>query len=200
MTEHTYPEIDEAIKDFEIRATYIPFDVGTLDKKPADPNYHGKGRIYAEDLNKLQLRYTVEVFYKGRLIMTTPYSMGIGHIPKDSVPPEPHGWTNDKLAWITEVMKTGKAGKWNSSGFASVHVNAKPIEPEKRAVIWCLLMDGQEAINAAGFEDWAADYGYDTDSRKAEQTYRACLEIGLKLRAALGDTKMQELMLVYQDY
>ena len=49
-------------------------------------------------------------------------------------------------------------------------------------------------------EGWAADLGYDTDSRSAEQTYRACLEIGLKMRNGLGDAQLRALRGIYQDY
>lgn len=187
MTQRDYSDIEAAIADFEIVSTYIPFDVGTL---------YVKKIIKAEDLNKLQLRYTVVVSYRGRHVLTTPYSMGIGHIPEGSGPKGQRGWTNDKLAWITEVMKTGKAGRWSGS-FGQV--NTQPILPEKRDVIWSLIMDG-DAIDHAGFESWASDYGYDTDSRKAEETYRACVEIGLKMRATLGDEKLKALRDVYQDY
>jgi hypothetical protein len=37
------------------------------------------------------------------------------------------------------------------------------------------------------FEDWAADYGYDADSRKAEATYRAVVAQTKQLRALLLD-------------
>ncbi len=36
------------------------------------------------------------------------------------------------------------------------------------------------------FEDWASDYGYDTDSRKAEQLYQTCQQQSKKLRDFLG--------------
>jgi len=31
---------------------------------------------------------------------------------------------------------------------------------------------------SVSFEEWCADYGYDTDSRSAEATYRACRRLG----------------------
>lgn len=32
------------------------------------------------------------------------------------------------------------------------------------------------------FDEWCADYGYDTDSRNAERTYRACRKLGERFR------------------
>src|SRR5690606_30024160 len=39
----------------------------------------------------------------------------------------------------------------------------------------------------SSFEEWARDYGYDTDSRSAERTYKACLKNYDDLRGLLGD-------------
>src|SRR4051812_41804307 len=46
-------------------------------------------------------------------------------------------------------------------------------DPSARAVLESLFLDAAGYDNARGFEDWAADYGYDTDS-KAEALYRRC--------------------------
>jgi hypothetical protein len=47
----------------------------------------------------------------------------------------------------------------------------------------CLASD---AGCASTFEDWCAELGYDSDSRKAEQTYRLIREQSEKLAALLG--------------
>jgi hypothetical protein len=59
-------------------------------------------------------------------------------------------------------------------------------EPTAADVLDCLASDAASAENAAGFEDWAADFGYDTDSRKAERTYNARNTIATKLQSLLG--------------
>ena len=60
-------------------------------------------------------------------------------------------------------------------------------------------LSGAHTIIAVDLDDrkleWAKDFGYDTDSRKAETTYRACLEIALQLRNGIGEagfTRLQE--------
>ena len=40
-------------------------------------------------------------------------------------------------------------------------------------------------VDRQSFEDWCSEYGYDTDSRKAEATFRACREGGERL-ASIG--------------
>ncbi len=47
--------------------------------------------------------------------------------------------------------------------------------------------------NRMTFQDWASDLGYDTDSRKAEQTYRACLEISIKLQRFFSAEEIEKL-------
>ena len=55
-----------------------------------------------------------------------------------------------------------------------------PLEPEAADVVHSLLLDAS-ARDAGSFEAWADEFGYDTDSREAERTYRACLESARKL-------------------
>lgn len=60
-------------------------------------------------------------------------------------------------------------------------------EPELAEVLSCLFLDASGYDNANGFEDWCSEYGYDTDSRKAERTYRAVERQAKQLRSILGD-------------
>lgn len=46
-------------------------------------------------------------------------------------------------------------------------------DPTVADVLSCLALDAS-VLKAMTFEDWASDLGYDTDSRQAEATYRAC--------------------------
>lgn len=59
-------------------------------------------------------------------------------------------------------------------------------EPEARDVLECLL-DDASGVEWQSFEGWCGEYGYDTDSRKAERIYRACERLNHKLRRFLGD-------------
>jgi hypothetical protein len=75
----------------------------------------------------------------------------------------------------------------------------KAILPDICDVLHSLIMDS-DAIEYRGFEDWASNFGYDVDSRKAEQAYRACVEVGLKLRNTLGADRLMTLCNAFQDY
>lgn len=74
-----------------------------------------------------------------------------------------------------------------------------PIVPDSCDVLACLIMDS-DVLNAGGFESWAGDLGFDTDSIKARATYDACLETALALRAGLGESVLAELAAAFADY
>lgn len=191
MENATRPSLDNVLKDWSMVVTYIPQDLALIEDS--------RGRFKRSDLSKQRLKYEVTLNYKGREVLKTPYSMGIGHVP---------GYTGQKILWnhsqweeMKGIFKTGKCDpKWvyrcMERNFLS---RTTKIEPTLKDVLYCLVMDGG-AIDHATFESWAGEYGYDTDSRSAEQTYRACLETGLKLRAALGDQGLSSLREAYQDY
>ena len=48
------------------------------------------------------------------------------------------------------------------------------------------LTDGFVALDAPSFDDWADHYGYDPDSRSAEQIYRACCKLGARFARFLA--------------
>lgn len=65
----------------------------------------------------------------------------------------------------------------------SGHHGAKP---ELEEVLNCLFSDAYSVINTNDFEDWANDFGYDTDSRQAEKIYKQCVKIGNQLTDLFG--------------
>lgn len=58
--------------------------------------------------------------------------------------------------------------------------------PSLVAVLACLMSDAN-AGELGSFEDFCGEYGYDTDSRRAEATYNACRESAAAMRRLLGE-------------
>ena len=58
-------------------------------------------------------------------------------------------------------------------------------EPDAADVLDALASDASNT--EAGFENFAAEYGYDEDSRKAERIYRACVGVRKALFRLFGD-------------
>jgi hypothetical protein len=67
-------------------------------------------------------------------------------------------------------------------------------KPTAADILDCLASDCSGIDNARGFEDWASDYGYDTDSRKALATYEQCVKQAAELQRLLGRDAYNELL------
>ena len=59
--------------------------------------------------------------------------------------------------------------------------------PNAADILPCLMADAQGFEQAEGFEQWAAEYGYDPDSRKAFAIYEEVRESLPSLQDVLGD-------------
>jgi len=133
---------------------------------------------------------------KGRVKLETPYFQGIAHVKGYKQPPFGRMTLHDKE--IQDSFKhTCENGflyaytKWRISG-------KKQPAPELKEILYCIVSDA-DSIDY-DFEEWAGNYGYDTDSRKAEKMYHDCIQIGLKLRQLVGNDNLQTLRELYQDY
>ena len=63
----------------------------------------------------------------------------------------------------------------------------KGAPPTLEDVLDCLISDASGIENNTSFEEWCRNYGYDTDSRKAERTYRVITRQARQLKRVLGN-------------
>ncbi|MEL4071693.1 hypothetical protein WKW50_16230 [Ochrobactrum sp. GPK 3] len=138
------------------------------------------------------LNWKVTLVKDGRDIITTDYSAGCGHCPSYK---QNARWTLGYTNLIVFETEHGFAAKNAPWGIAK----GKPLLPDTLGVIHSLITDS-DVLDCSGFEHWAADFGYDTDSRKAESIYRACIEIALQVRNGLGDKAFREVQEASRDY
>ncbi len=134
-------------------------------------------------LDKLSLNWDIQVLCRDRQLYTCPYTQGIAHCPSYKPYVMPRDNSNDYVLTLHEECEKGR------------HVP----EPDVCDVFYCLIAEG-DVLSASGFEEWADNFGYDTDSRKAEAIYKECLEHAIKLHAAVGATAFIELQEAIQDY
>lgn len=126
--------------------------------------------------------------------MQFDYQTGVGHLPKQFAKLADSRKTVD-FAELRHVCEVGRSG----IGVGRTWHTDDKTHPPAASVLYCLLSDA-DAMDSPTFESWASDLGYDTDSRQAEQIYRACIENGLKLRRVLGESNMVKLRELLQDY
>lgn len=65
--------------------------------------------------------------------------------------------------------------------------------PKADEVIDCLASDSN-SVDQSDFEEWCSELGYDSDSRKAEKTYKACEHIAKRLKSFLGSDLYQTIL------
>lgn len=136
------------------------------------------------------LNWRVRLFHRrsSAPILETDYAQGEGHAPAYKAARNPSRMSVDERAALDRELEEGRTA-------SPRHAFRKPIPaPSIGDVMQSLAMDS-DVLDHAGFEDWARDYGYDTDSREAESIYRACIEIATKIRAGLGGHLLAEIRL-----
>jgi len=163
-----------------VRSTFVPWSRSRSFKAGAK-------------LNDRNLNWSVTICKDGREVLSTDYSAGIAHAPSYVQRFGRNGYTLDEADALT--FETEHGLKYRGAGFSS----RTPIALHTVDVVWSVIQDAG-AIDHPTFESWAAEYGYDPDSRKGEAIYRVCLEHALKLRAAIGDEGLAALRAAGEDY
>lgn len=137
----------------------------------------------SRDPGSLTLNWRCTIFAGSWLnaSMTTPYTMGCGHIPG-------HDYTNRSVAYADKIRAACETGKWN---------NAPLPEPALADVMHCLIMDGATILNTGSFEEWAEALGFSIDSLSAYRAYRQCLEQTLQLRRLIDIERAAQ---AFEDY
>lgn len=179
-----------------VEAVFVPFS---------------RSRNAAEKSPSLNWRVSLKIEPKAggtrRTVLETDYSAGCGHCPAYKGSVKAFGAPNSLMrdGAIRAECETGRAVRVFDSansptGYAVRTLEGgKPLMPESADVIASLVLDS-DALDCAAFEEWAGNLGYDTDSRSAEKTYRACLEIALALRNGIGEAGLAKLREACQDY
>lgn len=102
-------------------------------------------------------------------------------------------WPAEASHWIVTIQYRGiVVSTYFSMGSARLG------EPELADVMSCLLFDADAADQT--FDDWCADFGYDTDSRKAFATYDACAQTARGLNSMFTPAELAQLRELFADY
>ena len=130
-------------------------------------------------------------FTKNGHTVAFEYSCGIGHrVNKLPIKSE----NNKELRLASKLCNDKSLFRKNQPAW-----NQKQwlVVPTAASVLDCLLLDAQ--CGGETFNDFCADCGYDTDSRKALEIYLACQATNDKLRFLNGSLRSQ-IEEILQDY
>ena len=137
--------------------------------------------------------YKATLKKNGKEVITTDYMMGCGHSPN-------YKQNNNSYDYRKKLQEECERGVVVRLGGALGGILPTKIKivPEVRDVLYSLLMDKLCANNE--FEDFCADFGYDTDSRKAENIYNELVNISNKLYRNFSSHELEILEECFRDY
>lgn len=143
------------------------------------------------------LNWRARVMLNGKPVSgleSVDYMQGCGHAPASKAGPRRFFDKADLSRAISLECETGRRAKPGYGKPPYMGRDAGDIIPAPDAcdIIAALCRDS-DVLNYASFDQWADEFGFDADSRKAEAMYRACLATALAMRAAIGDDKLAEL-------
>lgn len=105
-------------------------------------------------------------------------------------------------AWIVTIYPkdTPKANGQSFEYFTGLghRKNDKPKAPKMADVLYSLTSDSYAC--QISFEEWCSTYDYDTDSRKALETYLLCQENFTKLSKVLSRDTLRRVSGLLEDY
>lgn len=183
---HTTTDNKQAIRDYidSLGLTYT----ATFQPRPQP----------RETVRHPQLHWLITLT-NGKQSAQFPYSQGMGHVKGYQ---QFHKSPYDRREAGKSYRHTCETGKVRI-GFKFSRQPA----PDVLDVLSCLVMDAS-VRHASQYEEWASDYGYDADSRKGEEIYRACQKQATDLLRVLGGgtvgraalERLEKLEELFQDY
>lgn len=144
------------------------------------PPENTKGDKWEHDL------WSVTLSYQGREL-TTEYRTGLGHRKMAQGTKKTH----NGLTTFYYSLHNGGTPNYTTTQAAQAGLLVVKT-PDVADVVLSLIVDSSCAEHT--FDEWCSEFGYDTDSRKALDTYLKCQENYIKLRQLLGSATFTELV------
>lgn len=174
-TQNTLPEILAAL-GVTVESAYQGVQREPGDKKTGEPGW-------------LHIAFDVTVKRAGRpAVIETPYKLGVGHVKLPAAPSfemihvvGDHATAGNILDALRRGKRIRPEYEREERAIYDAAARKQGLAPKPADVLHSLLADGEAFFNGQTFEDWAANLGFDPDSRKAEAAYRACDETGRRL-------------------
>jgi hypothetical protein len=120
------------------------------------------------------------------------YKLGVGHVKWPTLAQVEHGhFFGPEQTNVLRIHARGQTLKKTPEAMAlEADVAAdlarqQKVVPDINDVVHSLVCDGCAFFDSHTFETWCEDFGYDTDSHKAEAMFRACDGAGRNLARAL---------------
>lgn len=107
-------------------------------------------------------------------------------------------WNREASHWHVMISRDG-VGNPSQMNLQYSMGSAHKGEPKLADVMYSLVCDTRD-IDGQSFEQWASEFGYDSDSRRAERIYRACVNQRTEMLALFTRAELDQLVELFQDY
>lgn len=176
-------EYDKQAEDF-LKATGSSITITLAD--PQTPP------LWAKSGEQHGFKYDVELKSKNG-VYKFPFWDSIANAEKmDALRYVSNSWLNDQAPEFFKAQRVLRDvfGKNIGPIGAKKHFDeyAEQLKPSAYSVLACLTLDYSDS-----FEDFCSEYGYDTDSRMAEKTYKAVIEQDRQLRRLYDREELEQL-------
>lgn len=145
--------------------------------------------------------FSVTLKRNGRAFFIGPYRFGVGHFKPTAAEAARIGSFTSGLPAKAGNMAAAMAKKpyadfINKELVAAVaaHIaKARKFSPSVVNVLPAILSDGSAYFDAETFDDWCGNFGYDSDSINARDTFDACDKIGRGIARAFTPAEIEAL-------
>jgi len=96
--------------------------------------------------------------------------------------------------WKCVLIRRAGSRAYRMTVYFSMGYGHNGKAPKVADVLDCLASDAA-SVEGSYFEEWCADLGYDTDSRKAEKTYKTCEHQAKRLKNWLDNDDIYQQLL-----
>lgn len=178
-------ELDKTLKDMGFALAIKSMRIESL------PTDTGRGKIFWHCLT-----WEVELSRKGKAVYSGPYHKGLGLVRL------PFDYRNGEGLSAQFVLKNASPSrplpeKWERVLSFALTRNAQPLSLAD--VVASVVSDARTALRVT-FEEWCDEYGYDTDSRKAFQTFTGCQLTLARLQSVCAPEEEAALFEMFADY
>lgn len=131
----------------------------------------------------------VITYRKGNSELRIPYHLGVGHVDWNKSPQGGYNaLNNDDQAMILVMRRSPHARPSDKAQWAATAAKLarlQKVQPDVHEALATVCRDTKEAFESS-FEEWAANFGFDPDSREAERIYRGEIERYLRLLSIMN--------------
>lgn len=143
------------------------------------------------------LAYTVTLSRNGRKVKTLEYKLGAGHVKRETLEALRRS-TDQGLDTLTlnTMIRQPHARHANMTYYRTILEAAAKrgkVAPTVADVLHSMLLDGAAHLDSLTFEEWAGEFGYDTDSRRALAMFEACCDEGRAIARACNPEEIAAL-------